>query len=462
MVKRVAKYRHRTRRRPHRVLSQSQKIVVNLINAWERRRKKGKLVPPKYREPRRYTKPPLTARHTDLISALGLLPATPDLLAVQRIADVERIKAEHKQRMADAVKTEQQQPQAAPPPPDAKADAPSEAGEQPDETWLLGKTLPNRAFLLRKYGLASDDVRGKTVRALVTEFAAREGVRSRLQMETYLSMLRAQQRAEGPGALDLGPGSFNTPQRLLLSRAARGSAAAAPGAAAAPPGPAQPNSATDESQPGSPEAQPLDASAIRSLMSASMQRGVPTPQPASQVGNGQRIKPLYASQCDAMLQRYRPEGYLGCFSRDTITEACPALKHFDRFAMIVNLDVSTGDGDHWCAIWGDKLNEKEVDWYDSLAEPVPTDILMAIKTLVNAWDCPWYLKLKTSTVKGQSDTSVTCGLHCIKFIQDRYAGKSFAESSGYSECRPGAVIQRREKQVRAMYHMGAGSKFPYI
>ena len=40
-------------------------------------------------------------------------------------------------------------------------------------------------------------------------------------------------------------------------------------------------------------------------------------------------------------------------------------------------------------------------------------------------------KLKVNRVRRQAKNSNTCGLHALKFIEDRIKGKPFTEASGY-------------------------------
>ena len=43
------------------------------------------------------------------------------------------------------------------------------------------------------------------------------------------------------------------------------------------------------------------------------------------------------------------------------------------------------------------------------------------------------LKLKENRVISQKDTSSNCGFFCMKFLIDRFRGKSFSEATGYDE-----------------------------
>lgn len=165
-----------------------------------------------------------------------------------------------------------------------------------------------------------------------------------------------------------------------------------------------------------------------------------------------RVKPLYGSQIDLILEPYRQSGYLGCFASDEIQEIASAVNKFDVLGFVMNLDPSSMEGSHWVAVYIDFLNEKEVDYYDPLGDECSDDFLQRIKAVIMArTHLDYYLKLKFNSKRDQRNNSSTCGLFSAKFLLDRFNGQSFKAASGYDS------ITQAETTVRKL-----GKRFGYI
>jgi predicted double-glycine peptidase len=63
------------------------------------------------------------------------------------------------------------------------------------------------------------------------------------------------------------------------------------------------------------------------------------------------------------------------------------------------------------------------------AEP---DIQEQVKKLLSSFDLPYYLKWKDNKIINQRANSSNCGWFCIQFLLDRFEGKPFKDSTGYS------------------------------
>lgn len=119
------------------------------------------------------------------------------------------------------------------------------------------------------------------------------------------------------------------------------------------------------------------------------------------------------------------------------------LKNKGNPSFIMNLDKAGMTGSHWVACYIDKNNEKEIDYYDPLGDRASDDFMKRIKKLVDRMKLPYLLKFKWNSVKNQTG-GMNCGLHAIQFLKDRYAGKSFKESTGYVE--PQIIDNSAEKE----------------
>jgi hypothetical protein len=69
---------------------------------------------------------------------------------------------------------------------------------------------------------------------------------------------------------------------------------------------------------------------------------------------------------------------------------------------IVNLDDSTGEGTHWCALY--KINDGFSIWWDSYGFPAPENI----ESLLHKYD---YNKKQIQDID-----STSCGFYCVAFI----------------------------------------------
>jgi len=140
---------------------------------------------------------------------------------------------------------------------------------------------------------------------------------------------------------------------------------------------------------------------------------------------------LYNDQIDDML-RHEPK-YFGCISRDEIHKL--QLDDNGKYGFIYNTVPSNKptkyDG-HWRAIYIDLDDGKSIDHYDSFGEPAEEDIQNQIGTLLKPFNLPYYLKWKDNKIVNQRSNSSNCGFFCVNFLQDRFEGIPFVDSTGYS------------------------------
>lgn len=140
---------------------------------------------------------------------------------------------------------------------------------------------------------------------------------------------------------------------------------------------------------------------------------------------------------DRMLSR-QPE-YLGCVARDEFrTKILPKVLERSKGGCVINMDFSHQAGSHWVALyWDGSPGVCEIDYFDSFAEPIPTDLQADLKLLAEKLNCQAYLKLKENRIKKQSERSSNCGFFATKFLLDRFRGKPFIDASGFSDVRKG-------------------------
>ncbi len=122
--------------------------------------------------------------------------------------------------------------------------------------------------------------------------------------------------------------------------------------------------------------------------------------------------------------------YQNCISADEIN----TLKPHKKMEFIINTDPKSGPGKHWCACFIDIDGEKEIDYYDPLADD-PTERFKhdIQKYLVDKLDPKTLLKFKINKVVDQRSDTDTCGLMCVNFLKKRNRGVSFKDATGYVE-----------------------------
>lgn len=157
---------------------------------------------------------------------------------------------------------------------------------------------------------------------------------------------------------------------------------------------------------------------------------------------------LYSDAIEKMMSKY--DGFLGVIANDQIGNLIESSMHYDKFGFVINSDNSDKEGSHWMAIYVD-LVAGEVDFYDSLVSEPSQEVKEGLKEMLDAHDINYLVKMKVNKVKQQDDRSDNCGWFAMKFLIDRFNGKTFVDSSGWSETRGG------EKKIKVLK-----SKFGYI
>jgi len=115
----------------------------------------------------------------------------------------------------------------------------------------------------------------------------------------------------------------------------------------------------------------------------------------------------------------------------------------DFFPFIVNTVPSRYDGSgkdggglgHWCAVVVDSRDDMPtIEFYDPLAEnTMNKSLLKSVKEITKMMNPEVMFKFKENKISRQSKSTSTCGFHSLKFLDDRFRGKTFSEASGYDE-----------------------------
>lgn len=105
--------------------------------------------------------------------------------------------------------------------------------------------------------------------------------------------------------------------------------------------------------------------------------------------------------------------FVGCFPVDRLP-VIDILK-YPEFSLVVNLDVSTGPGTHWCGVY---FKNRKMYYFDSFGRK-PT------KKLLRKWFSNYVNVVYFNNIKHQKKTSLRCGGFCCWFIHEMASGEPF-------------------------------------
>lgn len=175
-----------------------------------------------------------------------------------------------------------------------------------------------------------------------------------------------------------------------------------------------------------------------------------------QAGGGDGELPLYSTQIDAMMKLHG-KSWLGVIAADQIpTLAAKFLSNCNESpaldsAAIMNLDSSGQPGSHWVAIYISPDRSKSIEYMDSFGNEPPQGTVQELTRLVEMLEAPYLLRFKINRVKYQTNDSVLCGWHAMRFITDRLAGKPWKHVTVDNSERGEAALERwRDKRYGYM------------
>lgn len=112
------------------------------------------------------------------------------------------------------------------------------------------------------------------------------------------------------------------------------------------------------------------------------------------------------------------------------------------FGAIINTNPSNSDGSgndgfrpgHWVSCIVDARDSyPSIEYFDSLVENKPSkELLETLKKIGKKMNPELMFKLKYNKIQRQKYNSNKCGVHSIKFIEDRMDGRGWADATGYT------------------------------
>src|SRR5688572_14574459 len=125
------------------------------------------------------------------------------------------------------------------------------------------------------------------------------------------------------------------------------------------------------------------------------------------------------------------------------------IKPHSRVGFILNTDKKDKPGQHWVAVFADGRpnGSQSIEYYNSFADDIPNDIREDLKKVGDKISPDNLLKLKVNYVKQQAERSENCGHFCIRFLVDRFHGKSFADATGYDQGLKTSAVTKNESEI---------------
>ena len=143
---------------------------------------------------------------------------------------------------------------------------------------------------------------------------------------------------------------------------------------------------------------------------------------------------LYNDQIQNIMKK-RIKNFVPVVASDQVNSLLNHVGKGDKFfTAVINTDPSHKSGRHWTGIVMDNRDDyPSAEFFDSLAEndEPPEALLNVMKLIARKMNPEKYFKYKFNRLQRQNSKSTNCGMHVMKFIEDRYNGDSFEEASGW-------------------------------
>lgn len=129
-------------------------------------------------------------------------------------------------------------------------------------------------------------------------------------------------------------------------------------------------------------------------------------------------------------------------AQDQIDDLPKYLKKGQKiFAGIINTNPSTSDGSgndghrvgHWTSFVVDARDDfPSIEWFDPLVQDKPSrHLLETLKGIGQKMNPERLFLFKNNQIQRQAKTSNGCGIHSLKFVEDRVKGVPWSKATGY-------------------------------
>lgn len=144
------------------------------------------------------------------------------------------------------------------------------------------------------------------------------------------------------------------------------------------------------------------------------------------------------------IAKKRIKGYVvPVIAQDEISQLPKYVRQGQKiFGGVINTNPSTSDGSgedghrvgHWTSFVVDARDDfPTIEWFDPLVENKPSkELISTLKDIGRAMNPEKMFLFKNNQVQRQKYNSNGCGIHSLKFLEDRFRGIGWSEATGYN------------------------------
>eukprot|EP00732_Lithocolla_globosa_P003507 Lithocolla_globosa_v1_NODE_2843_length_1850_cov_299.708635.p1 type:complete len:502 gc:universal NODE_2843_length_1850_cov_299.708635:1563-58(-) len=165
-----------------------------------------------------------------------------------------------------------------------------------------------------------------------------------------------------------------------------------------------------------------------------------------QDGKGKTGKGLWNYEIDNFMRNHAKNGFKGTFAIDQL-DKIQLNKSDTSFSFIMNTEPLKVSHGHWQAWF---ITPNTIEHYDSFGEEPNPHALEVIMKKLRKWRPNAKYQLKINNVKHQKVTSDNCGFFAMRFLRDRFSGKTFKEATGFNIIEKSIKNEKQIKQFKDM------------
>lgn len=151
---------------------------------------------------------------------------------------------------------------------------------------------------------------------------------------------------------------------------------------------------------------------------------------------------LYNDEIEKIAKSKLKGHYVPVIPSDKINNLPNLIKPKNKiFGAIINTNPSNSDGSgndgykkgHWVSVIVDGRDDfKTIEFFDPLVKNKPSpELLGTLKHIAEEIDPTKKFLLKINRIRRQAKNSSACGVHALKFIEDRIRGEPWSKATGY-------------------------------
>lgn len=166
--------------------------------------------------------------------------------------------------------------------------------------------------------------------------------------------------------------------------------------------------------------------------------GMDTGEESDFYGSGNIQKGLYNDELEKIAKKVVKGYVVPVIAQNQLDELDQYVKpNIDKFGFIINTDSipqKNKEGGHWIAVFINNSDDYQtIEYYDPLVSTPSKELIKKLKDIAYEMNPEQSFKLKINNLKTQSDSSDTCGVHSMLFLEKRFMNTPWSEASGYDD-----------------------------